>query len=281
MADMEGSFNDRVEKGTYAGDGAWADWFRICSVGGCPETVRARLRAEIESAMFARLARFGLSRADVGSDDPVAFFDSYFKLKGSREKGKPLKLYFASRIRVERLRMIDFVCGTLFGARSGRVHDIVIDWISSLKGWKARVVRGADGGRRLVWEQTGENETVAETPIDRDPAAEIDVESIRRETRALLVRLAGKTGVEKSQVALLLYVTALDVALTEEIVLGTLGVGKSMAYRLRDKVMEALRKGMKNTEGADDPLFGRLLLEACEEALPAEVRTAWGGDNGV
>ena len=270
-----------MEKGTYAGDVAWADWFRICSVGRCPEGVRARLRTEIESAMFARLARFGLSRADVGSDDPVAFVDSYFKLKGSREQGKPLKLYFASRIRVERLRMIDFVCGTLFGARSGRVHDIVVDWISSLKGWKSRIVRGADGGRRLVWEQTGESETVAETPVDVDPAAEIDVVPVRREARALLVRIADKTGVEKSQVALLLYVTALDVALTEEIVLRALGVGKSMAYRLKDKVMDALRKGMKNTEGADDPLFGRLLLEACEAALPAETRTAWGDDNGL
>ena len=267
--------------GTYAGDSAWTEWFRICSVGGCPETARARLRAEIESAMFVRLARFGISRADVGADDPVAFFDSYFKLKGSREQGKPLKLYFASRIRVERLRMIDFVCGTLFGARSGRVHDIVVDWISSLKGWKSRIVRGADGGRRLVWEQTGESETVAEMPVDNDPAAEIDAEPVRRETRALLDRIADKTKVEKSQVALLLYVTALDVALTEGIVLRTLGVGKSMAYRLKDKVMDALRKGMKNTEGADGPLFGRLLLEACEAALPAEVRTAWGGDDGI
>ena len=270
-----------IRNGTYAGDAAWADWFRICSVGGCPEGVRARLRAEIESAMFARLARFGISRVDVGTDDPVAFFDSYFKLKGSREQGKPLKFYFASRIRVERLRMIGFVCGTLFGARSGRVHDIVIDWISSLKGWKSRIVRGADGGRRLVWEQTGESETVAEVPVDNDPTAEIDVEPIRREARALLGRISGETGVEKSQVALLLYVTALDVALTEEIVLRTLGVGKSMAYRLKDKVMAALRKGMKNTEGADGPLFGRLLLEACEAALPAEVRTAWGGDDGI
>ena len=158
---------------------------------------------------------------------------------------------------------------------------IVVDWISSLKGWKSRIVRGADGGRRLVWEQTGESETVADMPVDNDPAAEIDAEPVRRETRALLDRIADKTKVEKSQVALLLYVTALDVALTEGIVLRTLGVGKSMAYRLKDKVMDALRKGMKNTEGADDPLFGRLLLEACEAALPAEVRTAWGGDDGI
>ena len=71
--------------------------------------------------------RFGLSAADAGTDDPVAFFDGYFRLKGSREKGKPLKLYFAHRIAAEGIRLFDFVCGTLFGSRSGRVHDIVVD----------------------------------------------------------------------------------------------------------------------------------------------------------
>ena len=28
------------------------------------------------------------------------------------------------------------VCGTLFGARSWRIRDIVLDWISVLKGWR-------------------------------------------------------------------------------------------------------------------------------------------------
>lgn len=90
----------------YAGDDAWREWFAICSVGGCAPANRERLRAEVESAMYAQLARFGLTRDDAGVDDPIAFFDGYFKLKGSREKGKPLKLYFAHRIRAEHLRML-------------------------------------------------------------------------------------------------------------------------------------------------------------------------------
>ena len=253
------------EGGKYAGDAAWSEWFAICSVCGCQDESRERLRAEVESAMYAQLARFGLSREDAGSDDPVAFFDGYFKLKGSRERGKPLKLYFAHRIRAERLRMIDFVCGTLFGARSGRIHDIVTDWISSLKGWKSRIVRGEDGCRRLRWERAEGDGSPVELPIESDPAAEIDVGAIRGEIAALLGRVAQKIGVEKRKVALLLYVTAMDVALTEDAVLRALGVAKSMAYRLRDRAMAAVRKELARTEGSDDPLFGRLLLEACEK----------------
>ena len=65
-------------------------------------------------------------------------------------------------------------------------------------------------------------------------------------------------------VALLLYVTAQDIALTEPAVLSALGVGKSMAYRLKDKILAGLRMEMKRTEGAGDPLFVRMLLEACD-----------------
>ena len=264
-------------QGCYAGDAAWREWFAICSVGGCSPANRAALRPEVESALYAQLGRFGLSREDAGGDDPVAFFDSYFKLKGSREKGKPLKQYFAYRIRAEGLRMFDFVCGTLFGSRSGRVHDIAVDWISSLKGWRSRIVRGADGCRRLRWEQTGESETVAEMPVDCDPAAEVDVEAVRGECVALMDRLVRKIKVEKPSVALLLYATAQDIALTEDAVLAALDVGKSMAYRLRDRIMSELRRELTRTEGSDDPLFGRLLLETCEASLAPTVRAALEG----
>jgi len=249
----------------YAGDAAWREWFDICSVDGCSSECRELLRAEVRSAMYAQLARYGLSREEAGDDDPVAFFDGYFKLKGSRERGKPLKLYFAHRIREEGMRLFDFVCGTLFGSRSGRIHDIVIDWISSLKGWKPRMAVGADGSRRLTWEKTGESDKVIELPVDTDPAAMVDIEPVRETCRRLLVRLSDKIGVEKRKVALLLFVTAQDIPLTELSVLETLGVGKSMAYRMRDKALAVLRREMTRTEGAEDPLFGRLLLEVCEK----------------
>ena len=133
----------------YAGDGAWRQWFEICSVAGCGEEDARRLRAQIVPAMMRRLAACGVSPEETQGEDPVAFFDAFFRLKGSREGAKPLKLWFAHRIRAEGLAMRDFVCGTLFGAASGRVHDIVVDWIAALKGWRPRTLRGEDGRRRL------------------------------------------------------------------------------------------------------------------------------------
>ena len=118
----------------YAGDGAWRQWFEICSVAGCGEEDARRLRAQIVPAMMRRLAACGVSPEETQGEDPVAFFDAFFRLKGSREGAKPLKLWFAHRIRAEGLAMRDFVCGTLFGAASGRVHDIVVDWIAALDG---------------------------------------------------------------------------------------------------------------------------------------------------
>ena len=269
---MDSDFNGH---GRYAGDAAWTEWFDICSVAGCSPASAAALRAEIASALFTRLARAGFTREDVGAEDPVAFFDAYFKLKGSREKPKPLKAYFAYRIAVEGIRLRDFVCGTLFGAASGRVRDIVTDWIAVHKGWKTRTVTGPDGSRRFVWESTGEgDEGRPDLPDGSDPAAFLDEEPIRAAVADILARVAAKTGVEKANVALLSFVTAQDISLTEPIVLRALGVGKSRAYLLKDKVMKALERELAKTEGSDDPLFGRLLLETCEAGLEASVRTA-------
>ena len=71
--------------------------------------------------------------------------------------------------------------------------------------------------------------------------------------------------------------TALDISITEPVVLEALGTGKSRAYAIRDKVMKALEKELKKVEGADDPLFGRILLEMCEGDLSPAVRTQLGG----
>ncbi len=257
----------------YAGDEAWLAWFDVCSVAGCPADFAAALGAEVESALFARLSRWGVTREEAASEDPVAFFDAYFQLKGSRETGKPLKSYFAHRIATEGIRLRDFVCGTLFGAASGRIRDIAVDWIAANKGWKARTVTGSDGRRRFAWENAGDGEDGALEGADTtDPAAFLDEEPLRRAIEDALVRTARKTGVEKSQVALLSLVTALDVPLTDPIVLGALGVGKSRAYALREKVMKTLGKTIAGIEGADDPLVGRLLLEVGEAAVAPDVR---------
>ena len=264
--------------GNYAGDSAWREWFAMCAVERCSAANGGRLRTQVASAMLSRLARYGLSRADAGGDDPVAAFDAYFRLKGSRDEKKPLKLYFAHRIKAEGLRMADFVCGTLFGSLSGRIHDIVIDWIATLKGWKPRSIRGEDGRRRLVWESAGEDDIAQiEQPDTADPAEFLDLEPLREKALSLIETVARKIKAEKQSVALLYYATAQDIPITATAVLEVLKTAKSRAYALREKAMETLRRELKNDEDAASPLFARTLLEACEAALGEDVRAKLGG----
>ena len=170
------------------------------------------------------------------------------------------------------------VCGTLFGARSGRIHDIVTDWIASIKGWKPRSLRGPDGRRLVVWESAGD-EAVAELEqgCDADPAALLDVSPLRQKVVATLEKVSRKIKVEKSKVAFLCYVTAQDIPITETAVLEELGTGKSRAYALREKAMDLLRKEMRNEKEADSPLFGRVLLETVESELPERLLAKIGG----
>ncbi len=263
----------------YAGDIAWREWFDICSVNGCPPASAAALRMQIESAMYARLAKCGIGRDETNGEDPVAFFDAFFKLKGSREKGKPLKLYFAYRIRVEGMRLRDFVCGTLFGFSSGRIHDIVMEWIAVLKGWRPRSLRSPDGKRHVVWEGAALEEAAVQELADKsDPTVFLDVDLVRAEIDKALGNASRKVKVVKSKVALLLYAEAQDVPVTNPAVLEGLEVGKSRAYKLKEKTVVALRKELCSAEGAGSPLFGRILLEACEEALPEATRTKIGAE---
>ena len=179
-----------IVKDRYAGEAAWTEWFEICSVAGCCAENAAKLRAEIENAMLAQLARYGFSAEDAAGDDPVTFFDGYFKLKGSRETAKPLKSYFAYRIAADGLSMLNFVCGTLFGSRSGRIHDIVLDWIVTLKGWKPRSLRGADGKRHLEWENAGpEDIAQIEIAAENDPASMVEADNYRAQAEKLLETL--------------------------------------------------------------------------------------------
>ncbi|MCR5415014.1 MAG: hypothetical protein K6F50_09865 [Kiritimatiellae bacterium] len=266
------------ESGRYAGDSAWREWFEICSVEGCSAGNSAALRRQVESAMYSNLAKCGVSRDDAGADDPVSVFDAYFRLKGTRDGKKPLKSYFAYRIESEGLRMSDFACGTLFGSGAGRVHDIVLDWIASIKGWRPRKVKGADGRRHIEWESAGPEEIASIEPSSgSDPAELLDLEPMRREIEELLGRVSLAIKAEKSAVASLLYATAQDVPITDAAILEGLGTKKSRAYAMRDKAMSEFRKEAKTIEAAGSPLFGRVLLEICEESIPESMRKRIGG----
>ncbi len=266
-------WNDR-----YAGDDAWTEWFEICSVAGCRPTFASRLAEQISSAMYSQLARAGVSRAEAG-DDPVAFFDAYFKLKGSRDSKKPLKSYFRHRIKDEGIEMVDFVCGTLFGSGSGRIRDIVIDWVAVIKGWKPRTVSDPDGRRRLVWENAGdENVSSVELAAASEPPEYIDEEPLRAEAAGVLASVARKARVDLSAACLLVYATSHDISLTEPCILSALGAGKSQAYSWRERVMKSLERELCRAEAGETPFFARILVSSATAHLPRGLRVELGVD---
>ncbi len=228
--------------------------------------------------MYSQLARAGVSRDEAG-DDPVAFFDAYFKLKGSRNTKKPLKSYFRHRIKDEGIEMVDFVCGTLFGSGSGRIRDIVIDWVAVIKGWKPRTVADADGSRHLVWENAGdENLSSVELVDASEPLEYIDEEQLMAEAGKVLLSVARKARVDVSAACLLVYATSHDISLTEPCILSALGAGKSNAYSWREKVMKSLEKTLRRTEAGATALFARVLVSSAAAHLPRELRRELGVD---
>ena len=256
----------------YAGDDAWREWFDVCFVDGC--ATAAALRAQIASAMYAQLARFGFVRADVEGADPVLHFDAYFMLTGSRSKPKPLKLYFRHRMEMEERPLDEFVCGTLFGSSSGRIHDIVRDWLATAKGWKPRSVRDADGRRRVVWERAAEADDVRETSsaISWQPGDALDRAVLWALSHEMFSSVAAELKVEKRSVALLCHVTAHDIPITTPEVLAALGVGKSRAYVLKETCMKNVAKFFADKGIAlNDRLTAQTLLAACESALAPEI----------
>ena len=267
-----------MTSGLYAGDEAWQEWFDICSVDGCPAEHAGKLRAQVTRAMYARLARLDISREEAGSEDPVAFFDSYFRLKGTRDAKKPLKSYFAYRMKVEGRRMVDFVCGTLFGAAAGRIHDIVLEWVTSIKGWRARSVRDGEGHRHTVFERPLADPTTApEASVTSDPAEYLDVGPMTRAVDRALVNVSRKIKLEKVQVASLLFMTARDLSLNGERFLEAMNMSKSGAYAAREKAMKALKRELEHEEDVGTPLFGRCLLAVCEASVPSAIRATMGG----
>ena len=270
----EFAWNDR-----YAGDDAWTEWFDICSVSGCRPEFASRLAEEVSSAMYSQLARCGVSRADTNGEDPVAFFDSYFRLRGSRDSKKPLKSYFRHRIREDGIDMVHFVCGTLFGSGSGRVRDIVLDWVAVLKGWKLRTVTLDDGRRSHVWENAGNADFASVELADEPDQLEfLDEEPLRAEAAKVLDAAARRARVDRGAAALLVYVTSHDISLTEPCILSALGAGKSQVYAWREKVMNSLEKALRVTEAGETPLFARILVSTAAALLPRGLRSELGVD---
>ena len=250
----------------YAGDSAWQEWFDLCSVARCDQEHAERLSLQIKRAMFAQLFRLGYSADTVGDDDPISFFDSFFLMKGSRNDHKPLKSYFRCRIEAGGLSLKKFICGTLFSSRAGRIHDIVRDWIASVRGWKPHSLVGKDGRRHLIWESAAEAEDARELcgGYVFNPGKRLDNEVLRRYAGVLLEELSKKLKVEKRKIAFLLYATAKGVPMSSPEVLAELGVKKSRAAIIKEKCMKVAEKFLKRKEvEISDYGFAGTLIAVC------------------
>ena len=76
--------------------------------------------------------------------------------------------------------------------------------------------------------------------------------------------------------SLLVYATSHDISLTEPCILAALGAGKSQAYALREKVIAALERELREVELADTPLFARVLVATAAAHLPRGLQDELG-----
>ena len=116
-------------------------------------------------------------------------------------------------------------------------------------------------------DELGSDRTAAET----DSMARLDRAQVVRDVDLLLARLAESVPLTREQVALVIYVVAMNVPLTTSAILKALRCGKSQAYILRDRVMASLRIGIEMLETASDVAFGDVLLERCSAMLSTEL----------
>ena len=262
------------ESDCYAGDESWQAWFDRCSVARCDGKQADKLSRQIKNAMFAQLSRMGFSKEMVGEDNPVLFFDSFFLMKGSRDEHKPLKSYFRCRIASSGVGLKQFICGTLFSSKVGRIHDIVRDWIASIKGWKPRSLMGDDGCRHLVWERAAEADDVRELSggYEFHPGKRLDEEAQRGYVGVLLEELSQKIKLEKRSVAFLLYATAKGIPMSSPQVLAELGVKKSRAAKIKEECMEAAENLLKKQEITfNDYGFAECLITTCAAMCGKEL----------
>ena len=171
-------------------------------------------------------------------------------------------------------RLRKFVCGTLFSSKVGRIHDIVRDWIASVRGWTPHSLVGEDGCRHLVWERAAEADDVREMPgvYEFNPGAHLDDEVLRGYIGLLLEELSAKIKLEKRKVAFLVYATAKGVPMSSPEVLAELGVKKSRAAKIKEECMEAAENLLKKQEITfNDYGFAECLITTCAAMCGKEL----------
>ena len=257
------------------GDAAWRAWLDICSVAGvqeqCPDLAEG-LRSQISSAMAMALVRSGYSSKEFESDDPVAYFDSYFLLGSERSEAKgrkPLKMLYKFRMENEDISLKEIICGVLFSPQKGKIRDIVRDWIASVKGWCPHSVTQSDGTRKIVWESASEKDEIAVTSVvEYAFGLRLDSGALKIQIEEIFSEMESELKLEKAKIALLLYMTAQDLTLDNPVVLEKLGIRKSRAYTLKVECMKTMAEKLEMRDvRTDDIMFATLLISSCKAIL--------------
>ena len=278
----------RKEKDEYemaGGDAAWRAWLDICSVAGVrdhdPDLANG-LSEHISSEMAKTLARSGYASKDFESDDSVSYFDSYFLLASKRYEAKgrkPLKQCYKYRMENEGIPLKELVCGILFSPDKGKIRDIVRDWIATIKGWRPHSIMQDDGTRKVVWESASEeDEAVITGATGFTFGLRLDAAALRIQIADVFSEMEDELKLEKTKIALLLYMTAKGETLDDPVVQEKLGVGKSRAYTLKNKCMEMLAEKLKKRDvRTDDIMFAKLLMSSCRAILGSDSLKAIEG----
>jgi len=267
------------------GDAAWRAWLDICSVAGVRDRypdLADGLNSHISATMTAALARSSCASDEFLSDDPVSFFDSYFLLgseRGEAQGRKPLKQLYKYRMENEGIPLKELVCGVLFSPERGKIRDIVRDWIATIKGWRPHTITQSDGTRKVVWESASEKDEVASTrAAEYSFGLRLDADAIKVQIADVFSEVENELKLEKTKIALLLYMTAKGETLDNPVILERLSVGKSRAYTLKDKCMESMAdKLMKREVRTDDIMFAKLLMSSCKAILGSDTLKAIEG----
>lgn len=267
------------------GDAAWRAWLDVCSVAGVRDRysdLANGLSQQISSEMATTLVRSGYASKDFESDDPVSYFDSYFLLGSERNEAKgrkPLKQRYKYRMENEGISLKELVCGVLFSPEKGKIRDIVRDWIATIKGWRPHTITQSDGTRKVVWESASEKDEIASTrAAEYSFGLRLDADALKVQISDVFSEMENELKLEKTKIALLLYMTAQGETLDNSVILERLGVGKSRAYTLKDKCVEIMADKLKKRDvRTDDIMFAKLLMSSCKAILGSDLVKAIEG----
>ena len=242
---------------------AWNEWKEICSIIGCSDENKERLKKIVRKAFENKLSRvLGKDARSFAPDDCAAEFDNGIFEKaekpgidrrtGKERVKKNYKDFVWNSIVQSSDPPLKIINGLLIGSK-GIINDIVINYLKRERGFKSSI--SEDGKRILVhpisidmpFEGKDGSQTNFENFINNIVKAP-DANDLDREFIAKSV-----PEVFTAKMAAVLLAKAADITLEERSLQDFLGVGKSQAYELqKTSLMKLAAFFVKNGIAAND-----------------------------